>query len=176
MMRQRGMPPEAPVPFPINRDVPKGGLRWKFIIKRKIRMDEDLIKDTFIISINKQKIKRNITVIKIVLIVLSIYILFAIYVWVTVFSSLPKQFKPDGLQILKIIINPFVLLSGVILNILSGFFVLRGNLLINQAISQNDALVFNKGYNYFYRSSILALILSAITLAHAIFNCFILNK
>lgn len=176
MMRQRGMPPEAPVPFPINRDVPKGGLRWKFIIKRKIRMDEDLIKDTFIISINKQKIKRNIAVIKIILVVLSIYILFAIYVWATVFSSLPKQFKPDALQILKIFINPFVLFSGIILNTLSGVFVLKGNLLINQAISQNDASVFNKGYNYFYRSSMLTLILSAVALVHAILNYFILNK
>lgn len=139
-------------------------------------MNEDLLKDTFCVEIDKSVISKNIQLLKIALVFISAYLLLAIYLWVKIFITMPSILKMEGVQLFKFIFSPIVLFLSSFLNISAVFYVLRGNKLLHTSIINNDAAIFNTGYNHFYKATIFSLITIIISLLFGLINFLVLSK
>ena len=136
-------------------------------------MTEDLIKDNFCIEVDKNLITKNIRLIKIVLAVVSLYLIMGAYLWIKILITQPVFMKIEGLKLFEYLLTPIVLFATVLINLIAIIYCLKGNRLIQLSFAQNDAGLFNKGYKQYYRSGILGLIIISISLIHGLFKVFI---
>ena len=117
---------------------------------------KDLIKNSFIENINVKILHKNFRVIKIVLVLLSIYSVCDIVDWCVSFQNFYTLSK-SNLAFYNYRIRPFIAILILALNIIGFTFIFKGNKLIITSIEKEDAAKFNEGYSTLYKSSLLSM-------------------
>jgi hypothetical protein len=120
-------------------------------------MSEDFISNNFAENINKQIIRRNIKLLLFILILFSLYIVLDFAEWFP-FIYKASSFPDTNLNFYNYKIRPLIVLMCLPLNIAVWFFYLKGHKLILQSFEKDNADIFNKGYSFLFKVSILNII------------------
>jgi hypothetical protein len=136
-------------------------------------MSEDLISDNFVENIDRAIIKRNILLSKTALILGSLYTLINILSW---YSELLKLHTlPKGrLLFFFYTIAPVVEVILFSISIYGYLVILKANKLIEASIEKTEADLFNYGYKYFCRASILSITIIIVSIS-MVFIRFVLQ-
>ncbi|MEP6677171.1 MAG: hypothetical protein ABJA78_18565 [Ferruginibacter sp.] len=122
---------------------------------------EDLIKDDFADGMDINLIKKNLNLIKMVLVFIGIRSILELIDWYPTLTSKPfDSFHSFYLHR----ISPLVLLVLIILNIICWIFYIRANTLMAEAAESKDVSLFNRGYQFYYRSTRLVVIAVVISI------------
>ena len=120
-------------------------------------MNEDLISNHFIDSINKTLIKRNIRLISVLFILTTIYALFNLLDWYIVLSKAEfTRITPRIIFLYRI--HPIISVVISVISIIGYFLILNGNRSIAMSFEKNEADLFNRGYQLFYRAGVLSVV------------------
>lgn len=119
-------------------------------------MDEDLIKNSFCVEVNKKTINRHIFIIKIMLGLISIYATLQGMWWYKILSK--ANYNKSTNDFFNYGLAP--LLTGVliIVSIFSWVFYLQGVTLIKQSFIRNEAAFFNTGYKKVFIASLVTIL------------------
>jgi hypothetical protein len=120
-------------------------------------MDEDLIAGNFADNINKRVIQRNIKLLRVSLVFLSIYSLLTAIQWYTMIVK-SITFTQTSLVIILYRIAPAVFLITTILTLYTWVLYMKGNRLILLSFEKDNADLFNEGYYAFSKAAILNII------------------
>jgi hypothetical protein len=120
-------------------------------------MSEDLISNSFGNNVNKGIIKRNIVLLKIVLILYLIYTLFTIVEWYFLVIS-ANLLKQTALIFFHYKITPVIVAISLILGIFIWVFYLKAHKLILLSFEDDNADFFNEGYSFFNKATTLNII------------------
>jgi len=116
-------------------------------------MSEDLISNNFADNINRRVIEKTFRLSKVILIFTIIYAIEELLAWYTVIVksvNLTNLSFPDfyDLRIMPVI-DSLLLITSII----SWSYCVKANRLIHLSFENNDADLFNKAYQFFYRSA-----------------------
>jgi hypothetical protein len=129
-------------------------------------MADDLLQDNFCESVNINLIEKNITLLKIILVISSVYAAAETIRWYIVLTKISADLKDTTISFFYYRITPAIHVVVMLLNIMCYAWLVRGTALVKLSFYNNDAAIFNKGYDVIYKSAIITLIGFSIALAN----------
>jgi len=109
-------------------------------------MNNDLISANFSNNVNRDVIKQNISLLFVLLVLFSIYIIFNIIDWYLLLVTVKSLTFSNVSNYYFYRIYPIISMIGLIIGLAVWFFYLKGHKLILESFEKDNADVFNKGY------------------------------
>jgi hypothetical protein len=128
-------------------------------------MSEDLISNNFVDNINRTVIKKTLWFSKAVLSLTIIYAIADLLNWYNPFVLSMKMDNLSNTEYFNYRILPVVDIILLSSSIISWSYCVKANKFINLSFEKNDADLFNKAYQYFYRSSKLIFTVTFLAIA-----------
>jgi hypothetical protein len=127
-------------------------------------MSEDLIANNFAENINKAVIKRNIILIQVVLFMAALYSFIICFDWYLILRDLKTTLTENTFYFFIYRLYPLIQLIVLLISFYGLLLTLKANRLIYLSIEKTDAELFNNGYTYFSKASLLSIISLSITI------------
>jgi hypothetical protein len=135
-------------------------------------MDKDLLSNDFTRNIDISKIDKNLLMVKVVIVIGSVYSILEIWRWVKLFlANMSFYLAPANFHYILLFV--FTSIPLTILFIACWFSYLKANRLMKLSILNNDSEVFNKAYGYINRSCMLSIIATCISLLSMLVSLFV---
>jgi hypothetical protein len=125
-------------------------------IKNKY-MNKDLISDSFADSINRNLVKYNIRLLLVAIILFSVFSVFNLLEWFDHFQN-ADQVPDTALNFYQYRMRPFIVLITILLGVYQWNYAIKGQRLILRFLDEQDVALFNAGYSFFNKASILSVI------------------
>ena len=122
----------------------------------------DLLTNNFTEEINIQLIRKNLRLQKLALGGVALSITLSSVYWIKVYL---QQEVDDASQLAWFFkIYPAISILVNALSLINYLLVVKSHTLINTSLEKRDAVLFNQGYSYFYRSGVLSIIILIISI------------
>lgn len=134
----------------------------------------DLLTNSFTEEVKLQTIQKNFRLQKWLLVIVFFYTLIDALYWIMYFSQNNTAGIKDVLEKIWFgTIFPLITLASLILNVASFLYYYHANRMILESFEKKDAGLFNNGYDFFYKSSMLTIIAYIIVLVEILFRLWI---
>ena len=135
-------------------------------------MNEDLISGNFADNVNKKVIKRNIRLLLVLIILFSVYTIFNFIDWYMVISKVPSLRKNFSVNYSYMILY-FSFLIALMLGFIVWLYYYKGHKLILRSFEEENADLFNKGYSFLNKATVLNIIGYSLIILSFMFRYFL---